>query len=49
MVELSEAQVRVVVQALGELPLKVSGDVFGVIQQQLASQTEVPDDKDTAP
>lgn len=38
--KLEQADVAVIVQALGELPLKVSANTFGRIQQQVAAQDE---------
>ena len=38
----SEQDVNVIIQALGELPLKVSGQIYAKIQQQMLA-APVPD------
>lgn len=38
--KLSQAHVQTVLQALGELPLKLSLNVFAAIQEQVAKQDE---------
>jgi hypothetical protein len=38
--KLSQQQVQLVLQALGELPLKVTLNVFAAIQEQVAKQDD---------
>ena len=40
---LTEQDIRVIVDGLGELPLKVAGPVFTKIQQQLIAQPKAPE------
>ena len=40
---LTEQELNVIFQALGELPLKISGPVFGQLQSQLAAQSRQPE------
>lgn len=39
-ITLPEQYVQIILQALGELPLKVAGPVFTAIQNQAIAQTE---------
>jgi hypothetical protein len=36
----SEQEMRIIYQALGELPLKISGPVFTKLQEQVIDQSE---------
>jgi hypothetical protein len=36
--KLSQQDVQVIIAALGELPLKISGNAFGIVRQQIAEQ-----------
>jgi hypothetical protein len=38
---LTEQQINVILQLLGEAPLKMSLPIYNVIQQQLAEQTRI--------
>lgn len=40
---LTEQDIRIIVDGLGEMPLKVAGPVFTKIQQQLIAQPKAPE------